>query len=119
MEEKLDKYNYFLPEGNAIKYKKILGYRVIFEYKENNKNLLPEIYCFDDLQSSNNFIKTLKNIKYVTINAVIYHDGIYLENEKGKYFEKYTNKRYSYSNIKITTEVPIGTIDAKYLLSLY
>ena len=118
MKNKVGKYNYFLPEGNAIEYKKILEYRVIFEYK-NSKILLPEIYCFSELDSAKNFVDTLSNTKYVTINVVISHNGIYLEDNKGKYYEKYTNKRYSYKNIKIITEVPLGDIDKEYTLSLY
>ena len=118
MKNKIGKYNYFLPEGNAIEYKKILEYRVIFEYK-NNKLLLPEIYCFNDIDSTKKFVDTLDNIKYATINVVIYHDGMYLEDDKGKYYEKYTNKRYSYKKIKIITEVPLGDIDKEYRISLY
>ena len=118
MKNKVGKYNYFLPEGNAIEYQKILEYRVIFEYRKSNI-LLPEIYCFDELKSAKNFVNTLSNTKYVTINVVISHDGIYLEDNKGKYYEKYTDKRYSYKNIKLITEVPLGDIKKDYLISLY
>ena len=118
MKHKIGKYSYFLPEGNTIEYKEILEYRVIFEYKNSNI-LFPEIYCFYDFESAKKFVTTLRNTKYITINVVISHNGIYLEDSKGKYYEKYTNKRYSYKNIKIITEVSLGDINKEYSLSLY
>ena len=117
---KIDKNkNYFLPLGNTIDYKKILEYRVIFEYKKNNNLLLPEIYCFEKLDDAKQFSKTIKKYKYITINAVIYHEGLYVENPRGKYIEKESNKRYNYKNIKIITEVPVGDICKKHYISIY
>ena len=113
----MNKYNYFLPLGNAIDYEKIQEYRVIFEYK--NSNDLPEIYCFDKIESAIDFSKTLVNTKYITINAVLSHKGLYVEDDKGKYFEKYNNKRYSYKKINIITEVPVGDLNKQYYLSIY
>ena len=110
--------NYFLPLGNTIEYKKILEYRVIFEYKNNNF-LLPEIYCFKKLEEAKNFSKTIKNYKYITINAVLYHYGFFVENCHGKYIDQETNKRYNYKNIEIITEVPVGDLCKKNYISIY
>lgn len=110
--------DYFLPVGNTIEYKEILQYRVIFEYKKNNNLLLPEIYCFEKLEEAKNFSKTIKNYKYININAVLYHEGLYVENDIGKYIEQETNKRYNYKNIKIVTEVPVGDLCKKYYIAL-
>ena len=111
------KYNYFLPLGNAIEYEKIKEYRVVFEY--NKSNSLPEIYCFDTLESATDFSKTLIDTKYITINAVLSHKGLYIEDNKGKYLETQENKRYSYKKINIITEVPIGELYKKYYISIY
>ena len=110
------KFDYILPLGNSIEYAKIEGYRVIFECFHE---ILPEVYCFDNINEAKLFSETIQNVKYIKINAVLFHEGLYLQDEKGKYIDTIHNQRYSYKKISIFSEVPLKELEKKYYISIY
>lgn len=110
---------YFLPKNSGLIYDKILFYRVIFQYKNSSKNLLPEIFDFLSLELAINFCKNIKNYDFINLVSVVEQNGFYLENENGEIIDNKTKKRYKFINKKRITEFQLDLLKKKYELSLY
>lgn len=109
---------YFLTKNTGLIFNKILHYRVIFQYKNNN-NELPEIFDFNDLDLAKDFCKNIINYNFINLVSIVEQDGFYLENKKGKLIDNNTNIRYSYIKKKRYAEFGLELLNKKYDISLY
>jgi hypothetical protein len=114
-----NKNTYFLPKNTGLIFHKILYYRVIFQYKNKDKNLLPEIFDFNNLDLAINFCKNIENYQFINITAVVEQNGFYLEDPKGNVIENKSKIRYKYIDKKRIAEFSINLLKKKYDISLY
>ena len=114
-----NKNTYFLPKNTGLIFNKILHYRVIFQYKNKEKNLLPEIFDFNNLDLAINFCKNIKNFEFVNLTAIVEQNGFYLEDIKGNLIENKSKIRYRYINEKRFAEFGLNFLKKKYDISIY